>query len=313
MKDRNYMRRNRSKKGPIDSFAKTEFERRKTQDEVKQIKKNLENFAHSTWSKFWVKSILKIGRPFRMQRGINYALEDRVETLLINAGHIFSTVQGTAPTPYRINIYFQTIPEAEWKDIIEEIARSPWNLIQLMEGVLPEDIIKIFEEKRYPLFPDIENEGLNAICSCPDKEIPCKHIAATILYIARVLDYNPFILLELKGMNKNDLLKELHLNELLEERHSVSSEFKKEKGQREEKRFGVPKLTLEEILSMEKEKKKDLDIFFRFRTPSKIFDIPENLGIPPNLENPIAFEIVFKGIYQFISKEIHDMALKLDD
>ncbi|MHA1762457.1 MAG: SWIM zinc finger family protein, partial [Promethearchaeota archaeon] len=227
MKDQNYLRRNRGKKEPFDNTPKTEFERRKTHEEVKQIKRNLENFTKSTWSKFWVKSILKIGRPFRMQRGINYALEDRIENLLINKGHIFSTVQGTAPTPYRVNIYFQTIPESEWKGIIEEIARSPWNLIQLLEGILPEEIIKIFEERKYSLFPDIENEGLNASCSCPDKEIPCKHIAATILYIARVLDYNPFILLELKGKNKNELLKELHLSEASEEEPSISSDSKK--------------------------------------------------------------------------------------
>ncbi|MHA1763100.1 MAG: hypothetical protein ACTSYC_04975, partial [Promethearchaeota archaeon] len=98
-----------------------------------------------------------------------------------------------------------------------------------------------------------------------------------------------------------------------EEEPSISSDSKKKIDNLGEMSFSVPKITLEEILATEKQKKKEIDLSFHFRRPSKIFEIPENLGNPPNLENPVAFEMVFKSIYQFISKEIHNMALKLDE
>jgi uncharacterized Zn finger protein len=42
--------------------------------------------------------------------------------------------------------------------------------------------------------------------TCPDKEIPCKHIAAVILSTAKIFDYDPFLILKLRGMERDELL-----------------------------------------------------------------------------------------------------------
>ncbi|GAH39009.1 unnamed protein product, partial [marine sediment metagenome] len=73
--------------------------------------------------------------------------------------------------------------EDEWKIILKKLTNKTINLIELLEGSLPEDLITIFNTSGYSLFPDA-SKGLNATCSCPDKAIPCKHIAAVILYLA---------------------------------------------------------------------------------------------------------------------------------
>jgi len=294
-------RRSRSENEPKD-----EYDRQRTQEEVSQIKKDLVNVARTSWGQQWIHSILDIGRPYRMQRGIQYAEdEDRIENLIINKGQLFATVQGTAPIPYRVKVNFDVIPDEEWDKIIVALSSKKINLIQLLEGILPQDIISIFEKVKYPLFIDA-SKGLDATCSCPDQAIPCKHIAATILYIARVLDFNPFILLELRGKTKDDILKHLSLLQKNDvdkiEQENRNIEFQ----------FNIPKAPLENILSEQIKLEELSKIGFKFKKPGKIIETLENLGLPPNLHNPKAFRTVFDGIYRTVSLEMYSMAMKLE-
>jgi len=302
-------RRNK-RKGPTKPPRKSEYEKERTREEVEQIKKNLVNFAKTSWGKQWIQSNLQIGRPFRMQRGIEYVKDERrIENLSISTGQIFATVQGTAPTPYRVKINFEPILEEGWKIILKELAKKTINLIELLEGFLPEDIVTIFDENGYSLFPNA-SKSLNATCSCPDTAIPCKHIAAVILYLARVLDYNPFLLLELRGKSKSEILNELSLgqgakseNELEKTSYASNIEFK----------FNVPKIPIVELSSEQKNSSTDIDdynIGFTFRKPGKIIETLENLGVPQNIENR-AFEIVLRAIYRKITTKIHDLSLEL--
>ncbi len=306
-----FMENRRSRrKGPTKPQKKTEYEKERTREEVEQIKKNLVNFAKTSWGKQWIQSNLKVGRPFRMQRGIEYVKDERrIENLSISTGQIFATVQGTAPTPYRVKINFEPILEEGWKIILKELAKKTINLIELLEGFLPEDITTIFDENGYSLFLNA-SKGLNATCSCPDTAIPCKHIAAVILYIARVLDYNPFLLLELRGKSKSEILNELSLGQ------GVKSKNESEKVSTTsniEFKFNVPKISIVELSSEQKKSDTDIDdynIGFTFRKPGKIIETLENLGMPQNIENK-AFEIVLRAIYRNITSKMHDISLEL--
>ncbi len=292
-------RRNKQRK-PVISQRKTESERQRTREEVEQIKRDLINFAKTSWGKQWIQSNLKIGRPFRMQRGIEYVKDKRrIDNLSINPGQIFATVQGTAPTPYRVKIKFETIQEDEWKIILKKLTNKTINLIELLEGSLPEDLITIFNTSGYSLFPDA-SKGLNATCSCPDKAIPCKHIAAVILYLALVIDFNPFLLLEFRGKPKSEILTDLSLAQ------SSKSKKKLEKtstNQQIEFNFNVPKISIQELLNTQKEKD-DFIIDYKLKKPGKIIETLENLGIPQNIENK-AFEIVLRAIYKKITSETY--------
>ena len=296
----------RPRRTKSEDEPKTEYEKQRTQEEVIQIKKELVNFAKTRWGKQWISSILDIGRPFRMQRGILYAEdEDRIDNLSITKGQIFATIQGTAPMPYRVKVNFDIIPEEGWDKIIKNLASKKINLIQLLEGDLPPDILNIFEEAQYPLFLDT-SKGLNATCSCPDQAIPCKHIAAIILYIAKVLDYNPFIILELRGKTKDDILNSLSLIQKTDidrfDKKSKDVEFQ----------FNIPKILIKDILSEEFDLEELNLIGFKFKKPGKIIETLENLGIPQNLNNPKAFGTVLDGIYRTVTLYMYNMALKLE-
>jgi uncharacterized Zn finger protein len=295
----------REKKSTVPD-EKTQYERQQTREEVEQIKKDLRNYASSSWGSLWIQSNLQSGRPFRMQRGIEYAKDyQRIDNLSINPGQIFATVQGTAPTPYRVKINFEIIPEEGWQRILKNLAGHPLYLIELLDGSLPQDINLIFEENGYSLFPERE-KPINAMCSCPDKEIPCKHIAAVILYIARVLDYNPLLLLELRGKSKNELFNELKLD-------SASEKDKKtevaKKDENTEFSFNIPYIEIQEFLKMHKDIAEDsYNLHFAIKKPGKFIETVENLGNPPNIETK-AFEIVLKAIYDKIANTSYKISL----
>ena len=297
--------RRSKRKNPVTSQKKTEYERQSTREEVEQIKKDLINFATTSWGKQWIQSNLQIGRPFRMQRGIEYVKDKRrIDNLSITPGQIFATVQGTAPTPYRVKIIFETIQEKDWKIILEKLTNRTINLIELLEGSLPEEIITIFNESNYSLFPDA-SKGLNATCSCPDKAIPCKHIASVILYLARVIDFNPFLLLELRGKPKSKILTDLSLGQPSKTKQKIE---KVATNQKIEFNFNVPKISIQELSNMQKKLgEDDFNIDFRLRKPGKIIETLENLGVPQNIENK-AFEIVLRAIYQKITSEIYSLS-----
>ena len=297
--------RRSKRKNPVTSQKKTEYERQSTREEVEQIKKDLINFATTSWGKQWIQSNLQIGRPFRMQRGIEYVKDKRrIDNLSITPGQIFATVQGTAPTPYRVKIIFETIQEKDWKIILEKLTNRTINLIELLEGSLPEEIIAIFNESNYSLFPDA-SKGLNATCSCPDKAIPCKHIASVILYLARVIDFNPFLLLELRGKPKSKILTDLSLGQPSKTKQKIE---KVATNQKIEFNFNVPKISIQELSNMQKKLgEDDFNIDFRLRKPGKIIETLENLGVPQNIENK-AFEIVLRAIYQKITSEIYSLS-----
>ncbi len=304
-----FMENRRLKRKRTDTpQKKTEYEKERTREEVEQIKSELIRFANTSWGKQWIQSNLSIGRPFRMQRGIEYVKDERrIDNLSINKGQIFATVQGTAPTPYRVKINFDTIPEDGWKKILEKFTNKIINLIELLEGSLPEDIISTFEETEYSLFPDA-SQGFNAKCSCPDSAIPCKHIAAVILYIARVLDYNPLLLLELRGKSKSEILNDLSLVKDVKKKDGLVKDSNKEIGKFN---FNIPKISIQELSEKQiKSEKEDYSIGFKLKKPGKIIETLENLGIPQNIENK-AFEIVLRAIYRTITSRIYDSSLEL--
>ncbi|NVM46381.1 MAG: SWIM zinc finger family protein [Candidatus Lokiarchaeota archaeon] len=296
-------RRNKKKDVPK---RKTEYEKERTREEVEQIKKNLINYAKTPWGRDWIISNLKIGRPFRMQRGIDYAKdEERIDNFSISTGQIFATVQGTAPTPYRVKINFEIIPDETWEKIVKELSTRLDYIIELLEGSLPQEIVTIFENNGYSLFPDA-TQGLDSTCSCPDKAIPCKHIAAVILYLAGVLDYNPFLLLELRGKSKEEILVDLSLSQAIESRDESEEVSLKNNI---EFKFNVPKIYIEDITKLYSGTD-EYTIGFDIKKPGKIIETLENLGIPKNIENK-SFEIVLREIYRKITSKIHEISLEL--
>lgn len=68
-------------------------------------------------------------------------------------------------------------------------------------------------------------QDFDTACTCPDWSNPCKHIAGVYYLLAKELDQDPFLLFELRGLSRDNLLKELAKSPLGE---ALATELKQE-------------------------------------------------------------------------------------
>ena len=285
-------------------------------EEIAQIRNELMNYALTWWGKQWIKSMLEFGRPFRMQRGLKYAQEDRVENINVNAGQIFATVIGTmSPTPYRVKVTFEVINAEVWNRINSKIVDQAKFIIELLEHTLPEEFITIFSDCGAPLFPRPTRE-LDASCSCPDAQhtIPCKHIAATILYLARVIDLDPFIILKLRGRTKDQILQDLEAIRSCNNRPFVQSLTKlRNEISPSTFNFDVPNVSTKILTSDLYLGGKTPEIGFQFTAPGIKTETLDSFGDIINLTNPRTFHTTLQEIYRIVTNETYRTAIALQD
>ena len=165
--------------------------------------------AQTWWSEQFIAVLEDIGMGNRLQRGRTYARKGQVISLDVDAGSVTAQVQGSRPRPYRVRIGITAFGKAEWAKVERELAASAWYLAKLLGGEMPDDIEDVFTGLGLSLFPASAHE-MSLDCSCPDWEVPCKHLAATFYLLAESFDDDPFRILAWRGRDRDDLLGNLN-------------------------------------------------------------------------------------------------------
>ncbi len=164
--------------------------------------------AQTWWSRRFVTVLEDIGLGNRLQRGRTYARKGQVISLAVDAGAVTAQVQGSRARPYRVRIGITAFGKPEWGKLERALAASAWYSAKLLAGEMPEDIEEVFAAQGLPLFPAAAQE-ISMDCSCPDWEVPCKHIAAVFYLLAESFDDDPFTILTWRGREREDLLANL--------------------------------------------------------------------------------------------------------
>jgi uncharacterized Zn finger protein len=164
--------------------------------------------ATTWWSERFIAVLNDIGVDSRLQRGRHYARAGQVISLDIDAGIVTARVQGSRARPYRVRIGITAYGKLEWAKLERALADNAWYAATLLTGEMPDDIEDVFTRQGLPLFPASAGE-LSMDCSCPDWEIPCKHIAAVFYLLAEAFDDDPFTILAWRGRDREELLDNL--------------------------------------------------------------------------------------------------------
>lgn len=164
--------------------------------------------AQTWWSERFIEVLESFGVGTRLQRGRHYARRGQVIAFEVDAGSVSAAVQGSRSRPYRVRIGVRAYGKAEWAQVEAELADDAWYLSQLLSGDMPKDIEDVFDQLGLPLFPS-EIGDLSLDCSCPDWEVPCKHLAAVCYLLAETFDEDPFAILAWRGREREDLLANL--------------------------------------------------------------------------------------------------------
>ncbi|MCP4165986.1 MAG: hypothetical protein GY759_08860 [Chloroflexi bacterium] len=160
----------------------------------------------ATWADAWLDAIASFSHPGRMRRGRRFAERGSIRKLDVRPGEISAKVKDGTHT-YDTSIQIEPLDDATWETIIEHMASQALYSARLLSGEIPPEVVEVFEQVGVSLFP--EAEALQAGCTCPDWEVPCKHIAGLYYVLAERFEKDPFLLFFLRGRSKEDLLSAL--------------------------------------------------------------------------------------------------------
>jgi uncharacterized Zn finger protein len=160
------------------------------------------------WSRRFIDVLESFGMQSRLTRGRNYARSGQVLSLEIGTGHVTAMVQGSRVKPYKVRLTVDPLTKPQWRTVEQALAGRALFRARLLAGEMPAEIEAIFADCGTPLFPRSARD-LTMSCTCPDWEIPCKHLAAVCYVLAEAFDDDPFGMLAWRGKGRNDLLAAL--------------------------------------------------------------------------------------------------------
>jgi uncharacterized Zn finger protein len=100
------------------------------------------------------------------------------------------------------------LDERDRAAFVEVVAAEAGRLPALLAGELPYALVEHAEEAGVELLP--YGGELQASCTCSAWVDPCPHALATAYQVAWLADADPFVLLALRGLPREDLLARLH-------------------------------------------------------------------------------------------------------
>lgn len=162
-------------------------------------------YSSNWWSKQWLRFIEDSIGDISLIRGKTYARRGQVLSVEVHPGMIAATVQGSRKAPYQVRLGFDTVSDDGRSLLLHKFREHSSFVASLLAGEMPEELVSAFEECGTKLFPEAKDVR-RFKCSCPDETEPCKHIVAVLLLLGEVFDDDPFLILKLRGIDKDKLI-----------------------------------------------------------------------------------------------------------
>jgi uncharacterized Zn finger protein len=242
------------------------------------------------WGQRWIEALEKVlrGDSGRLARGRTYARAGRTHDLVVKGGEVTAKVTGSRATPYQITIALTELSAPAWKKAIDGLARKAQFSAELLAGRMPQAIDEVFVEAGVSLFPKLRAD-LKTSCSCPDWGDPCKHVAATHYVLGEALDRDPFLLFELRGRPKDQVL------DALRAARGGASETSAKKGAKsksapQDASIEVPTVKLGKLKAADYDKPREAlpALHFRFDEPVTHGAVLRQLGAPTTWESDVS-------------------------
>ncbi|MGB3296530.1 MAG: SWIM zinc finger family protein [Phormidesmis sp.] len=160
------------------------------------------------WVQQWVDLLNAYRFKKRLERGRNYARQGHILSLEFKQAKVHAKVQGTAAEPYQLSIWIERFTDEDWGFVIDTLGKKALYSAQLLAGEMPDDIEAVFTSNGLSLFP-FTLADVSSRCSCPDPKNPCKHIAAVYYQLGDFFREDPFVLFQLRGRTKEQILDAL--------------------------------------------------------------------------------------------------------
>jgi uncharacterized Zn finger protein len=243
--------------------------------------KNLEQIQREWWVERWLELLDSYRFKKRLERARVYARQGHVLSIEFKGSKVLAKVQGTEVEPYQVSLWLDSFTDEDWDYIIQSISEKAIYSAKMLAGMMPENIQEVFTKNGLSLFP-FRLDNVHSKCSCPDKANPCKHIGAVYYLLGDRFSEDPFVLFQLRGRTKEQILTGLRQDRIQKLDQKPASEAEKEPT----KKLPATQLNIQQFWEYSEQLESSLVVIAPAPTSDTILD---NLGaIPFTSETEIA-------------------------
>ncbi len=160
------------------------------------------------WGQRWMASVTAFSKPQQLERGLRYAKAGQVLSLHVDQGFAAAEVQGSRVGPYKVEIGLPMFTRRQWIRVADALLKKAFLTAKMLAGEMPREIEKIFQAAGAPLLPASQAD-FSSDCSCTEVKIPCQHVAAAYFILGQEFNRDPFLLMEMRGLGRAQLLAEI--------------------------------------------------------------------------------------------------------
>ncbi|OLZ72080.1 SWF or SNF family helicase [Streptomyces sp. IMTB 2501] len=166
-------------------------------------------FAQSWWGRAWLRALEDAALDgAAVKAGRRLARAGGVGAVTVRPGRVTAVVRDPGGAAHRADVLVPQLSEEEWGRLLDVTVEQAGHLAALLDGELPPHLIEDAAVGGVELLPGLGD--LEPECDCGTWD-HCGHTAALCHQVARLLDEDPFLLLLLRGREKDVFLADLHL------------------------------------------------------------------------------------------------------
>lgn len=134
----------------------------------------------------------------------------RVKRLELTPGRIDAQVQDREIGAATVAICIPVLSDEQWEKVLTALASQAIFAAQLLAGEMPPELEQIFAQAGAELLPLTAGAITHTCSACPPQPRPCRPVIAVYRQLGEMLAEDPWLLLRLRGRNRQDVLAALH-------------------------------------------------------------------------------------------------------
>jgi len=159
------------------------------------------------WPERW-NDVLLESRELRtkVRRGRVLARRRRVGGLAIRPGLVTATVEDDSGNSFSVRLRLSILDPDVWDDVANRLQADAGHLARLVTGRIDDNMMEAFDASGAELFP-YDVSDVSYYCTCYDQDAVCIHAVAAHVALADAMEADPFVLMELRGRDRDWLLQ----------------------------------------------------------------------------------------------------------
>ena len=160
------------------------------------------------WAKAWVRAVEEAAyAPEDVRRARTLARSGGIGQITVVTGSLFAAVADRDDV-VTVSVGVPVLDDAASEAFVETVAAESGRIAALLGGDLPFGLVEHAEEAGVELLP--YGGELEATCTCAAWADPCVHALAVLLQVGWLVEADPLVLLQLRGLDRDQLLARLH-------------------------------------------------------------------------------------------------------